>query len=78
MYYVYILKCNNGDFYKGYTADLKERFQRHTLGEVPATAKHLPIELVFYSAFTDKYKALNFEKYLKSGLGRAFMRKHLL
>jgi hypothetical protein len=33
--------------------------------------------LVFYCAFADKYRALEFEKYLKSGSGRAFMQKHL-
>ncbi|MGN6295134.1 MAG: GIY-YIG nuclease family protein [Chitinophagaceae bacterium] len=38
MYYVYILKCNNGEFYKGYTSNLKARYARHINGEVPATA----------------------------------------
>jgi predicted GIY-YIG superfamily endonuclease len=40
MYYVYILRCNNGSTYTGCTKDLKERFQRHINGHVPAT-KHL-------------------------------------
>jgi hypothetical protein len=29
-------------------------------------------------AIADKYKAFSFEKYLKSGSGRAFIRKHLM
>jgi putative endonuclease len=76
MYYVYSLKCKDG-FYVGCTDDLKERLERHRNGYVPATAKRLPIKLDFYIAIEDKYKAFNFEKYLKSGSGRAFSKKHL-
>jgi putative endonuclease len=78
MHYVYILKCSNNDLYKGSTADLKARYLRHIKGEVPATANFLPVELVFYCAFKNKYKAIEFEKYLKSGSGRAFINRHLV
>jgi len=78
MYYVYILRCNDCTTYTGCTQDLKERFQRHTNGYVPATKSLLPVVLVFYCAFNDKYKAFEFEKYLKSGSGRAFMQKRFL
>ena len=78
MYYVYILKCNDSSPYTGFTENLKERFNRHQNGDVPATKLRLPVELIFYCAFVDKYKALEFEKYLKSGSGRAFMQKRLL
>ena len=78
MYYVYILKCGDGDYYKGWTRDIRERFNRHINGRVPATVARLPLELVFYCAFIDKYKAIEFENYLKSGSGRAFMRKRLV
>jgi predicted GIY-YIG superfamily endonuclease len=78
MYYVYILRCNNGFTYTGCTRDLKERFQRHTNGHVPATKHLLPVELIFYCAFKNKYKSFEFERYLKSGSGRAFMQKRFL
>lgn len=77
MYYVYSLKCNDG-YYIGCTDDLKERINRHQKGQVPATAKRLPIKLDFYLAVNNKYTAFNFEKYLKSGSGRAFLNKHLV
>jgi predicted GIY-YIG superfamily endonuclease len=76
-YYVYTLKCKNG-FYTGCTSDLKERITRHQKGQVPATVKRLPAELSAYFAFKDKYVAFEFEKYLKSGSGRAFLKKHLI
>jgi len=76
MYYVYILKCSNGQPYTGCTDNLKERIERHNSGYVPATKPLLPIKLVSYFAFTNKYTAFDFEKYLKSGSGRAFLKKH--
>lgn len=77
MYYVYILKCSNNKPYTGCTEDLKERIERHKKGHVPATKDILPIELNCYFAFKDKYVAFDFEKYLKSGSGRAFLNKHV-
>jgi putative endonuclease len=78
MHYVYILKCANGASYTGCTQDLRERLRRHASGQVPATKQLLPVELIFYCAFKDKYKAFEFEKYLKSGSGRAFMQRRFL
>jgi len=75
MYYVYVLKCKEG-FYTGCTEDLRERFKRHQDGHVPATKNLRPVVLHCYFAFNDKYIAYNFEKYLKSGSGRAFAKKH--
>jgi putative endonuclease len=75
MYYVYILKIKNG-FYVGCTNDLKDRIKRHQSGQVNTTKDNLPIKLEMYFAISDKYKAFEFEKYLKSGSGRAFTKKH--
>jgi putative endonuclease len=78
MWYVYILKCSNNSYYTGCTNDLKDRIRRHNKGQVNFTKDKLPVELITYIAFSDKYKAFQFEKYLKSGSGRAFARKRLL
>ena len=76
MYYVYSLKCKDG-YYIGCTEDLKERISRHQKGYVPATSKRLPIELEFYVAIRDRFTAFELEVYLKTGSGRAFIKKHL-
>ena len=76
MYYVYSLKCKDG-FYIGCTNDLKDRIKRHTAGYVDATKSRLPITLENYFAFNDEKIAFKFEKYLKSGSGRAFAKRHL-
>ncbi len=77
MYYVYSLKCKDG-FYIGCTDNIENRIDRHKKGHVTATANRLPVELEFYFAISNKYKAFEFEKYLKSGSGRAFIKKHLI
>ena len=78
MYYVYILKCRYNGFYVGCASDLKDRFNRHKKGYVKATKSRLPIKIISYTAFMEKYKAFEFEKYLKSGSGRAFTKRHLI
>jgi predicted GIY-YIG superfamily endonuclease len=76
MYYVYILLCSDGLPYTGCTDDLRKRIDMHTSEKVLATKSRLPIKLTSYFCFSNKYTAYNFEKYLKSGSGRAFLKKH--
>ena len=78
MEYVYLLKCADDTYYTGHTANLDDRINRHNKGENTYTNPRRPITLVTYIAFSDKYKAINFEKYLKSGSGKAFAKKHLI
>jgi predicted GIY-YIG superfamily endonuclease len=75
MFYIYSLKCKDG-YYVGCTEDIADRVVRHQKGQVSATANRLPISLEFYFAVEDKYIAFQFEKYLKSGSGRAFVKQH--
>jgi putative endonuclease len=87
VWYVYIIRSINfpeqeytgfpEQEYTGATADLKRRIPEHNAGKSTHTAKFKPWELVWYCAFPDKYKALEFEKYLKSHSGRAFAKKRL-
>ena len=79
MWYVYIIRsvtCPERE-YTGATGNLKQRLSDHNGGKSTHTAKFIPWELVWYCAFTDKYRALAFEKYLKSHSGRAFAKKRL-
>jgi len=80
MWYVYIIKSISSpeQEYIGSTSDLKQRFFDHNSGKSIHTSKFLPWELIWYCAFPDKYKALDFEKYLKSHSGRAFAKKRLV
>jgi putative endonuclease len=62
-------------FYIGITDDLRARLAKHNAGEVPHTSKYGPWRIKTYIAFSDAKQAFAFEKYLKSGSGRAFAKK---
>lgn len=78
-YYVYILQSETDParFYVGRTEDLKERLMRHNRGEVPSTSPNKPWKIQTAIAFSESNKAIEFEKYLKSGSGRAFAKRRL-
>ena len=78
MIYVYILQSveNDNRFYVGIARDLKSRLKQHNVGAVMHTAKHKPWRVKNYIAFDDEQKAYAFDRYLKSGSGRAFAKKH--
>jgi predicted GIY-YIG superfamily endonuclease len=77
MRYVYILESLDSEhFYVGMTDDLRARLVKHNDGEVPHTSKYGRWRIRTYIAFNDEQRAIAFEKYLKSGSGRAFPKKH--
>lgn len=77
MKYVYILESLDTEhFYVGITDDLRTRLVKHKAGEVPHTSKYRPWRIRTYFAFSEEARAVAFEKYLKSGSGRAFAKKH--
>ncbi len=79
MKYVYILRSisHPDKHYTGLTDDIISRLAKHNAGDVKHTSKYRPWHLETYIAFTSKTKAAVFEKYLKSGSGRAFAKKRL-
>ena len=78
MKYVYLIESVHArqQHYIGITDDLKQRFADHSAGKSPPTRKFKPWNLVTYTAFADEQTALAFEKYLKSGSGKAFLKRH--
>ncbi len=79
MTYVYLLQSigNPDHWYTGLAVDLRARLAEHNAGVSKHTSKHRPWRLVSYSAFRDPAKAVAFERYLKTGSGRAFALRHL-
>ena len=66
-YYVYILKCNDGTYYTGFTSNLTKRIFEHDKGtHVDSyTYKRRPVELVYYCEFTNPDFAIDVEKQIK-------------
>jgi putative endonuclease len=79
VFYVYILQSEiDGErFYRGLTGDLRERLKIHNAGRIRHSSKWKPWRLKTYIAFSDRTRAVQFERYLKSASGRAFTKKHL-
>ena len=66
-YYVYILRCADGNYYTGVTNDYRRRFCEHQDGHNPTcyTYKRRPLLLVHVSTFHYVLDAIAFEKQLK-------------
>jgi predicted GIY-YIG superfamily endonuclease len=79
MYYVYRLESisDPSRHYIGYTTNLKTRLRDHNRGRCETTASFAPWRIEFYAAFEVDALALSFEKYLKTGSGKAFGNKRL-
>ena len=63
-------------YYTGITTELDHRLADHNAGKSPHTSKYAPWTLVASVYIPDREKAYAFEKYLKSGSGRAFSTRH--
>ncbi|MDR1409267.1 MAG: GIY-YIG nuclease family protein [Oscillospiraceae bacterium] len=74
-WYVYVLLCDDGSLYKGFTDNLSRRFQEHLSGRGSVhTKKHKPIKIVYYETFDTEKEAVARENYLKSGSGREWLK----
>lgn len=64
-------------YYTGVTSNVAARLAAHNAGLSPHTAHHRPWRIDLVVEFVDERRALRFEKYLKSGSGCAFAKRHL-
>ena len=78
MHFVYILESVSAPtrYYVGMTTDPEQRLDEHNSGKSAHTNKHKPWKISLSIGFSDKTKAIAFERYLKSGSGRAFSKRH--
>ena len=75
-YVVYILASEKTNkLYKGHTSNLIERFKSHNaLSKKGWTVRFRPWRVVFVRFFQTKVEAIDFEKYLKTGVGREWIK----
>jgi putative endonuclease len=77
-YYTYVLQSKKDEnFYTGYTEDLRKRFKEHGEGLVPSTKGRGPVDLIYYEACLNKQDARSREKYLKTGMGKRYIKNRL-
>lgn len=80
MYYVYVLQSESNPemIYIGFTGDLRKRLVEHNTGKNTFTRLYRPWKIIWYAGFPSRNRAVDFEKYPKSGSGRVFLRRHLI
>jgi len=77
MYYVYVLKSQKNQLYVGHTKDLAKKSKKHNSGKVESTKKRTPLSLIYYEALNILIDAVKREKALKTGFGRAYLKRRL-
>ena len=77
--FVYIIRSRSDPsrYYTGVTSDVAGRLAAHNAGRCTHTARAVPWEIVVAIEFGEEGRAIAFEKYLKSGSGVAFAKRHL-
>jgi len=78
MYYVYILRNNQGHFYKGISNNPKRRLSEHNANKNPGTRGKGPWQLVHYEKYSSRKKARTQEKYYKTGSGREDLKRIIM
>lgn len=78
MWYTYIIRSlkDPTQRYIGSTNDIRARLEKHNEGGSPHTSKYRPWKLEIIIGFPSKEKAQAFERYLKTGSGFAFAKRH--
>jgi putative endonuclease len=78
MHYVYVLRSSKDrQLYTGYTSDLRKRFNMHNKLLVSSTKKRAPLELIYYEACINQQDATAREKYIKTGMGKRYLKNRL-
>ena len=76
--FVYVLRSlrDQERHYVGWTSNVSRRLKLHNAATKGHTAANQPWQLVVAVEFVDSRTAFHFERYLKSGSGRAFAVRH--
>lgn len=77
-YYTYVLiSKKNKEFYTGTTNNIGKRLEQHNKGLVVSTKYKRPLNLIYFEACLNKNDAHRREKYLKSGMGKRYLKNRL-
>jgi len=72
---IYAIKSKVRNYiYVGLTNNLEERLKRHYSGYEKITRSYRPFELIYTEEYSERLKAREREKYLKSGVGKEFLK----
>ncbi len=76
MFFIYVLRSINRNYiYVGLTSNVTKRFNQHQQGKNQTTKPYLPFILVLQEQYNTRMEARQREKYLKSGVGKEFLKR---
>ena len=75
--YTHLLRLRDGSLYVGSTPDLRYRIDQHKAGCGGRTTRLQSGELIYYEACRSLPEARKREKQLKTGYGRAYLKRRL-
>jgi len=75
-YFVYVIESAEGSRYTGQTPDLERRLKEHNGGNSHSTKHGSSWRIVYHEQFGTRGEAMKREKYLKTGAGRDFLKRH--
>ncbi|NQU68862.1 MAG: GIY-YIG nuclease family protein [Candidatus Marinimicrobia bacterium] len=75
MFYTYVLiSVDKSHRYIGHTQNLSNRISYHNSGKVRSTKAFRPWKIVYFEEFNTREEAIQHEKYLKSDIGRDWLK----
>lgn len=78
IWYTYLLQSKKDKrWYTGCTDDLRKRFKQHNDGLVTSTKGRGPFITIYCEACLNKDDAFARERYLKSGMGKRYLKNRL-
>ncbi|MCK4909748.1 MAG: GIY-YIG nuclease family protein [Planctomycetes bacterium] len=78
MFYTYVIQSTkDGKWYTGSTKNLRKRFSTHNNNKIFSTKNRGPFKLIYYEACINEQDARTREKYLKSGMGKRYLKNRL-
>ena len=80
MFHVYVIisETHSDRYYIGSSSRPRARLDEHNAGKNPSTVGSIPWRFAAIFSFPSEHQARSFERYLKGGSGRAFLRRHIL
>ena len=79
-YYIYVLQSERDKrWYTGFTMDLRKRLREHNEGRYANswTKTRRPFRLIYYEACNNEQDARKREIYLKTGMGKRYLKNRL-
>lgn len=78
LFFVYVILCDDGSLYKGYTNNIERRYKEHCAGTGSRhTKRHKPVKLVYFEEFSSEQDAKVRERYLKTSTGIKWLKAKL-